>query len=721
MINQRINLSPFKWHLAALLGYLLLSMGLTWPIILHWNSGLTGYIEEASRNAWNMWWWRWALEHGQNPFWTPLLYYPEGIQMYVQPLNSTTALLTMPVQMTFGLIAAHNTASLLAFALTGYGGFLLVRRFVPGVAIPFLCGAMLTAAPFHSELYALSHLNKLSIQWIPLYFWALFGLDPLFREQGAPPVGTPLRRYLPLAALAVLFFVMLTLTDWYWGFISGTFTATWVLIRLATGPHRQTLLTRYTLVGSGILLALSPLLIGIARVRERIPTADVTQNEAWREYIRGFSADALGLFFPSMVHPLWGSWMRDLLAQTSPGYHPVGWYMAAGWVLLACAGVGIWRSGRTRWRLLLAGGVMWLLSLGPVLQVAGIDTGIPLPYRLFEQIELISTARKPSHFAIICTILAAIFAGIGLHWLRQRLEPRRQPFLLLGIALLALVELWPLPPQEVADFGQPDFLHQIRAKPGAVADLPLEWQETGRVLRHQMVHEQAVVAGYVSRHGYYPTWRYLPSLHNMSLLRTWHEHDIIPLSRKTLMAMQCYVPVRHIIVTKDAETGGSLEKLRSFLTTLNGTPLHPSFEDNTYVWYELPLFQDKCQPFVYLGAGWHAREYTATKQWRWAGAAGDIWLVNPFETTVSVTLHLRAEAPGGPNATRSVELWHDEQRIAAWQVERARRDYTVVVQLPSGSNRLELRAPTTVDPQTERDVSIAVMELQIWNYYVNNK
>ena len=64
MINQRINLSPFKWHLAALLGYLLLSIGLTWPIILHWNSGLTGYIEEASRNAWNMWWWRWALEHG---------------------------------------------------------------------------------------------------------------------------------------------------------------------------------------------------------------------------------------------------------------------------------------------------------------------------------------------------------------------------------------------------------------------------------------------------------------------------------------------------------------------------------------------------------------------------------------------------------------------------------------------------------------------------------
>ena len=708
IINQRINLSPFKWHLVALLGYLLLSMGLTWPIILHWNSGLTGYIEEASRNAWNMWWWRWALEHGQNPFWTPLLFYPEGIQLYVQPLNSTTALLTMPVQMTFGLIAAHNTASLLAFALTGYGGFLLARRFVPGVAIPFLCGAMLTAAPFHSELYALSHLNKLSIQWIPLYLWALFGLDPLFREQGAPPVGTPLRRYLPTAALAVLFFVMLTLTDWYWGFISGTFTATWVLIRLATGPHRQALLTRYTLVGSGIVLALSPLLIGIARVRERIPTADVTQNEAWRAYIRGFSADALGLFFPSMVHPLWGAWMRDFLAQTSPGYHPVGWYMAAGWVLLACAGVGIWRSGRTRWRLLPAGGVMWLLSLGPVLQVAGIDTGIPLPYRLFEQIELISTARKPSHFAIICTILATIFAGIGLHWLRQQVQPRRQPLLLLGVALLALVELWPLPPQDVSDFGQPDFLQQIHARPGVVADVPIEWQETGRVLRHQMVHEQAVVAGYVSRPPEYNSF-YMPHIYQISRMR--HRPDIVPVSRETLTAMQCQYPIRHIIVNKREETPGSMTELQSLLTTLNGAPLAPMHEDARYAWFELPMFPDQCQPFVYLGRGWYDVEGEAGSHWRWASSRSDIWLVNPFDTPLIARLEIATDSFEHP---RPVTLWRQNEQLAEWHIGSFPQRADVVVQLLPGINHLQLRAEPWLDPVSGRELTVPVREVTLW-------
>lgn len=714
-----------KTHLAVLLGYLLLSLAVTWPLMLHWHTAVVGGIsvaatppehnprfeyggfEDASQNIWNVWWTGWALEHGQNPFWSPLLYYPEGVQMYVQTLNLPATLAVQPVHALAGPVAAYNVSVLLACMLTGYGGFLLVRHFVPGVAIPFLCGALLLAGPFHLMKIQSNQLNLVSMQWIPLFMLALIWLNQSAGRHGGLP--------LPVSVLgAIGFFLLAALTDWYWALICGVYALLWCGLSLVQSNARGPLIRRYLLFGGGVALGLTPIFAGIARVRETLP--EVSGGSTWQGYVQGYSADALGLFFPSAFHPLWGGWFRQVLEPVSAGYAPDGWYVAAGWVLLGCAALGVRQSWREQWRLLLIGAVAWLLALGPSLQIAGIPTDIPLPYALLQDVPLLGMARRPSHFAVICMLLATVFAGIGLQRLSMRWSRRRRTILLAGVSLLALIELWP-PPRLRFTLDQPALYTQIRQLPGAVADLPLEWMETSRSLRNQIVHEQPIMGGYVARRPEYHTRRYVPLLRWISSMR--RADDIVPLTHEALAAMQCHYPIRHIIVRKDLVPAERLPQLAEVVTTLNAGPPAPTFEDERHIWYELPLFANQCQPFVYLGAGWHSREYTATEQWRWAGAAGDIWLVNPFETTISATLHLRAEAPGGPDATRTVELWQDEQRIAVWQVERARRDYTVVVTLPPGSNRLQLRAPTTFDPQTERAVSIAVMELQIRDYYVN--
>lgn len=174
---------PFRTHLLVLLGYFLLSIGLTWPLILHWSSGVYGGnpdgfvypgFGDASKNIWNMWWVRHALERGSNPFWNDRLYYPEGVQMYLQTMNIPDAMITMPINYLAGPIAAYNTAILFAFTLTAFAGFMLVRTYVPGIAIPLLCGALLTASPFHMVRFQVNHLSLISIQWIPLYVLALF-------------------------------------------------------------------------------------------------------------------------------------------------------------------------------------------------------------------------------------------------------------------------------------------------------------------------------------------------------------------------------------------------------------------------------------------------------------------------------------------------------------------------------------------------------------------
>ena len=779
----RVNLPTFRTHLLVLSGYLLLSIALTWPLTRYWATAYVGNFEEATRNSWNMWWVRRALAHGQNPFWTDMLYFPEGLQLYVQPINISNTFLTLPVYALFGLAAAHNTAVLLAFALTGYGGFLLVRAYVPGVAIPFLCGAMLTAGPFHMVQFEFNHLNLLTIQWLPLYFLALYGLErgaeatrrfkaqsakrkaqnrgllgrdvfwskkgmrkaskgdlfctsrsdrfPLkwvtcfallaptaFRLKGAfalqhKPHAACLvfRRIHTSALLAVAMFVLAALTDWYWALFCGIATVVWAGISLlqATAQERAVLLWRYVLLGIGVLICLSPLLIGIALLREQVPRVDISQDQMWREYIQNFSGDALGMFFPTIYHPLWGEQMRALLQQTAPGYSPSGWYIAAGWVFLGCTAVGVWTHWRPHWPLLVVGGVLWLLSLGPSLRVAGIDTGIPLPYRLLQAIELLSTARKPSHFAIMTIVLATVFAGLGLQHMTQVVAPRYRSGMLLGVAALAAFELWPALPLAPQVFERHPVFAQIRERPGVVADLPLEWRESGRALRNQFVHEQPLVAGYVSRRPIYETF-FIPHINQIG--RMQHHTDIVPMTHEVLAAMQCYAPVRHVVMQKDEGTPNSLYELRSLLTMLNGEPLPAAYEDASVFWYELPLFPSACQPFVYLGQGWYDVEGTATATWRWASAASDIWLVNPFETPLVAHLTIAIDSFAFP---RPVALWQDDQRLTQWDAGDVPRRVELVVNLPPGRQRLQLRAEPWLEQSatSERWLTVPVRQITL--------
>lgn len=73
-----------------------------------------------------------------------------------------------------------------------------------------------------------------------------------------------------------------------------------------------------------------------------------------------------------------------------------GWYIAAGWTLLGLAAVGVWRYGYARWRLLIVAAVGWLFSLGPEMRIAGVQTGIPMPYALLQQLPLLEAGAAPT-------------------------------------------------------------------------------------------------------------------------------------------------------------------------------------------------------------------------------------------------------------------------------------------------------------------------------------
>ncbi|MBK7201663.1 hypothetical protein [Candidatus Amarolinea dominans] len=106
--------------------YFVLTLALTFPLILHLDAAIPGDGFDGWQNYWNFWWLRQSLvELPRDPFVTDLLYHPTGVSLYFHTLNPFNGLVTLPLQVAGNLFLAYNGAVLLAFATGGLGAYLL--------------------------------------------------------------------------------------------------------------------------------------------------------------------------------------------------------------------------------------------------------------------------------------------------------------------------------------------------------------------------------------------------------------------------------------------------------------------------------------------------------------------------------------------------------------------------------------------------------------------
>lgn len=77
-------------HLIALAIFTLLGVLLTWPLALNLTAGVIGAVNgvDAYQNAWNLWWTAQALTSWRTPFFSPHLFYPDGVDLFWQMLGN---------------------------------------------------------------------------------------------------------------------------------------------------------------------------------------------------------------------------------------------------------------------------------------------------------------------------------------------------------------------------------------------------------------------------------------------------------------------------------------------------------------------------------------------------------------------------------------------------------------------------------------------------------
>jgi len=115
--------TPLLW-----ICYLLLAILLTWPTVRNLTTHLPGDGGDDPAIAWNLWWVKHALlNEGQNPFQTDFMFYPIGINLAFYTLTVLNAVITLPLTLNLGVVAASNLHMFFTFVVGGYGTFLLTR------------------------------------------------------------------------------------------------------------------------------------------------------------------------------------------------------------------------------------------------------------------------------------------------------------------------------------------------------------------------------------------------------------------------------------------------------------------------------------------------------------------------------------------------------------------------------------------------------------------
>ncbi|HZI15617.1 MAG TPA: hypothetical protein VE153_34915 [Myxococcus sp.] len=360
-------------HPLVVLAFTLLSAFQTWPLVSKLEGHVVSGREDVLMNMWHLWWMRQATwVEPQNPFFTPLLHWPLGAELYWHTLSPAKTLWGVVLLPWLRVETAYNLVLFGTFVLTGYTTWLLLRYllaragFTPGLAAAAaLAGAcVFTFSRYHLN-HAVAHLNLSAMEGIPLYLYCFFR----WLDEGR-------RRLLWGVGLAALYVI---LSDYYYLLYIALFSFLWVVAeRWRRGP----LLSLETLKDAGVRRAGgAALAAGVGCLPGMLPLllhlfpAPVGTHHGDSDYY----ADLYAFFLPDSLSA-WldamPAWARDFsvgMVRDRMASNPEEAGIFLGWLTPLLAAFALWRGvpdGR-RWAGLGLG--FAVLSLGAVLNIGLTD------------------------------------------------------------------------------------------------------------------------------------------------------------------------------------------------------------------------------------------------------------------------------------------------------------------------------------------------------------
>jgi len=557
-----------RQHIWVMLAFLALAVVQTWPLALHLGTRLTGSpTGDTGVYVWNLWVFHHQLFSAATPLSTLQILPLDGpTDLSLHNYTVFADLLAVPLLNWLGIVATFNVVYLFNAGLAGFGAYLLARRLTGRGPESFLAGLMFAWSPFlvtrGTDHFSLAAAAPLPFFMLALYrawdsqrlrdamlagvtlAWAAFS-DPYYMVYGlmlgAGFLGsrvlavTLVRR--PIAqlragrylldvgmmligvavvgihvlgggdirvaglriAMRTVFTPMLLFTALAFARLAIT---TDVRIAAIPVPSRRFLVRATAAASIVACILLSPTLYAVGR---RAMHGDVTSVPVpWRSSAPG--VDLFALLMPNPNHPLAPAALAQWLAARPGGYHDqVASLSIVGLLVLLAA----WRFAGFRpprsWLIVTVG--FALLSLGPFVQIAGVNTGIPTPWTLLRYAPVIGSARVPARFIAVVTLGFSVLLAYGLAALTARFPARRARLLTLVGVLLA-AELIAVP-RTLYSAENPAIFKTIAAdpRPVRVLELPTGIRDglssvgnfSASAQFNQTFHGKGLIGGYLSR------------------------------------------------------------------------------------------------------------------------------------------------------------------------------------------------------------------------------
>lgn len=413
-----------EWTLAAV-GAVLLSVGMTWPVLRDPLHTLPGDYWDPSLQSWEMAWSGFAVTHHPGELWQSNAFHSEQWGF----AYSDTLLGYLPAGLIgSGPVAAvlrYNVIFCLVFALAFFGAYVLARQLGSRIPGALVAGAAFAYAPWRWT--QVNHLHVLSTGGIALSLAMLargHGYSLRRREQAGQRPGWALAGWLVAAWQITLGFGV----GLPFGYAIGILAVVALMYRRRWRERYNIKLLRFDLIGAAVFVIVAALM---AYPYLKMISVYPYGRRGYDD-IKFYSPAVQGFFTAPPTDRVWGGVqepMRAWLLRGRGGWEAV---LLPGFVLYALALVGLFRSTwRVRHRVI---GLVAVLVVGFL--AMGMRAPTTVPYRVLHTIlPGWDAIRTPGRLVVWMTLLLALLAAGAV----SSLTVSRRWLLIIPV-LLVLVE-----------------------------------------------------------------------------------------------------------------------------------------------------------------------------------------------------------------------------------------------------------------------------------------
>lgn len=662
---------------------------------------ITTRSDDAWVHLWNQWWTPFSLfERHLHPYYTSMLFYPDGANLFFHALNPLTAYLAIPLKALFGLPASFVMVQFLQVTVAAYGAYLLGLYTTGYFAGSIVSGIIYGFCPLQAELLNLGQLELTSIQWLP--FFILYFIKAM-RGDPRPKLNR---------VVCALFLIALSLTTWYYTFYALIFSGLYLLWEAFISRREwknkwRVLAIRYFSVILLWLIPISPLLF--FTVRDAAGGSTQAGQSIFNVIYN--SADLAGFFRPG-ISALWS------LLGSHAGDDIRGQFL--GFTVLVLAGLGLlvkWKE--TRFWLFIAV-VFFLLALGPVLHptfdpnwsdASGeAEKGLPFLGKLLYAIPLGNILRVPLRFTLLVMLALGICAAYALGWLNNRYKQKGFDGWKLAVfpvfaGLLIFLEFLPIPRVLVSTDISP-FYQQIseEGKWNEFAIVELPDAVRARAMYFQTVGQHPITTGYISRKP--SNYRFFESigvnrelidLENMPQLDIfkWNRFENVP---SVLSANGIRYVILHPNYYSAEGWNTALQRMQQIFGSGN-----PYYKDSELMAYRVePLgnnIPDYSKIFPKLGDGWSGRILNKNSVSRTIGNQALLTLTSPYYQSFKATLGVQVKSLDKPHI---LTITLNNKPVFSQTIELIGASFDLPMELSFGQNQLNFK----VDDGSENATSL---------------